>query len=509
MNAGRIANVSRQLLPLAMAAVVFPAAAAQSAQAGSSPSMDALRAACADDARKLCAGVQPGGGRIVACLKDHKDALSDSCKRAAGLIANSGGSPAPAVPSTPATGTAPAAGSTAVPSAAPAASAAPSTGGKASSPSPAAGQEKFVERVITDTEHQGMRAATIHIPEKWSFESKIEWHYDRLEVPLIYSSHAENPDNAEAYFQYPLLRAEIVDVAPQYQRYTTTNKNKPGDQLPTGAIWSAPMPPMQALAKFIQKTRPNAANFKWIGQQDLPDLAKALKMDPWPGDHGVAIKVGYDLNGQPVEEAFFGVYYISKQGTDAVSLGQLSMAAGALHQTNWGFRALQSMRAPAGTLDKRMAMFCVIAKSIYVNPEWIRLTKAINDKMMADFNQRMKQGWDQIRASQAAMDQMMRQQAAFQANFDKQEEAFRNSGGVDDSFLRDGGKRSAADHWDDLIRGVDTLNDPSTGGTTQLSNLGQSHFTDGFGNYRTTDDPNYTPEKAGEVGTWQLMTTAQ
>jgi hypothetical protein len=31
----------------------------------------------------------------------------------------------------------------------------------------------------------------------------------------------------------------------------------------------------------------------------------------------------------------------------------------------------------------------------------------------------------------------------------------------------------------------------------------------GFGNYRTTDDPNYTPEKAGEVGTWTPMTAAQ
>jgi hypothetical protein len=106
------------------------------------------------------------------------------------------------------------------------------------------------------------------------------------------------------------------------------------------------------------------------------------------------------------------------------------------------------------------------------------------------------------------MDQTMKQQAAFQANFDKQEEAFRSSGGVDDSYLRDGGARSAADHWDDMIRGVDTVNDPSNGGTMQLSNLGQYHFTDGFGNYRTTDNPNYTPEKAGEVGTWTQMTAA-
>ena len=71
-----------------------------------------------------------------------------------------------------------------------------------------------------------------------------------------------------------------------------------------------------------------------------------------------------------------------------------------------------------------------------------------------------------------------------------------------------GGPRSASDHWSDLIRGVDTVNDPSTGGTTQLSNLGQYHFTDGFGNYRTYDNPNDTPENHNEVGSWQQMTAA-
>jgi len=495
--------------------VVCAATAGQSVLAQDQPNLAAIRDACAQDAQKLCAGVQPGGGRIVACLKDHKDSLSDRCKQAAGLPAN----PSPAAPG--ASGGSPASGADA-PAAAPSAPAAtPSPAKTASSPAAtakakptaaskgalSAAGEKFTERVIVDTEHNGMRAATIHLPEKWHFESKIEWHYDRIEVPLIFSSHAENPDNAEAYFQYPLLRAEIVDAAPQYKQYLK-NTAKPGDRLPSGAIWSAPIPPMQAMAKFIQQTRPNTANFKWIGQQDLPDLAKALHMDPWPNDHGVAIKIGYDLDGQPVEEAFFGVYYISKQGTDAVSVGQMQMGAGSLQQTNWGFRALQSFRAPAGTLEKRMPMFCVIAKSIYVNPEWVRLTKAINDKMMADFNQKMKLGWDQLRAAEAIRQQTIQQQAASQANFDKQEEAFRNSPGVDDSYLRDGGKRSAADHWDDLIRGVDTVNDPSTGGTTQLSNMGQYHFTDGFGNYRTTDDPNYTPEKAGEVGSWTQMSAA-
>jgi hypothetical protein len=43
----------------------------------------AIRAACAEDVQKLCAGVQPGGGRSAACLKEYQDSLSERCKQAA------------------------------------------------------------------------------------------------------------------------------------------------------------------------------------------------------------------------------------------------------------------------------------------------------------------------------------------------------------------------------------------------------------------------------------------
>ena len=35
---------------------------------------------CKVDMEKLCPGVQPGGGRIAACMKEHKAQLSDACK---------------------------------------------------------------------------------------------------------------------------------------------------------------------------------------------------------------------------------------------------------------------------------------------------------------------------------------------------------------------------------------------------------------------------------------------
>lgn len=48
----------------------------------SQKTMEEVRSACQTDVRKLCAGVQPGGGRILACLKEHKTEVSDGCKQA-------------------------------------------------------------------------------------------------------------------------------------------------------------------------------------------------------------------------------------------------------------------------------------------------------------------------------------------------------------------------------------------------------------------------------------------
>src|ERR1700692_3259650 len=73
---------------LTLLLVVCAGTSTQFAQAQDQPSLAAIRAACADDAQKLCAGVQAGGGRIVACLKEHKDSLSDRCKQAAGVLVN-------------------------------------------------------------------------------------------------------------------------------------------------------------------------------------------------------------------------------------------------------------------------------------------------------------------------------------------------------------------------------------------------------------------------------------
>ena len=39
-------------------------------------------ALCKADAERICPGVAPGGGKIIACLKQHKDEVSIGCAKA-------------------------------------------------------------------------------------------------------------------------------------------------------------------------------------------------------------------------------------------------------------------------------------------------------------------------------------------------------------------------------------------------------------------------------------------
>jgi hypothetical protein len=71
------------------AALLWPAAraAAQEPPASPPPSQNAAanlggRKACMADMQKFCADAEPGGGRKMACMRQHQDELSDACKTA-------------------------------------------------------------------------------------------------------------------------------------------------------------------------------------------------------------------------------------------------------------------------------------------------------------------------------------------------------------------------------------------------------------------------------------------
>ena len=59
---------------------LFATSAALAADAPA-PAGDEPMGACKADAEKLCAGVQPGEGRIKECFKQHRKELSPECKK--------------------------------------------------------------------------------------------------------------------------------------------------------------------------------------------------------------------------------------------------------------------------------------------------------------------------------------------------------------------------------------------------------------------------------------------
>lgn len=67
---------------LGIAALLAQSAIADETPARPSPARGEVRAACEGDVKALCPDVAPGGGRILQCLKEHKDTVSDGCKQA-------------------------------------------------------------------------------------------------------------------------------------------------------------------------------------------------------------------------------------------------------------------------------------------------------------------------------------------------------------------------------------------------------------------------------------------
>lgn len=74
--------IDRTTLLLAALATLALSPQPAAAQSGSSPPAGSVRTACAADVRTLCAGVQPGGGRIIQCMQEKNEQLSEGCKNA-------------------------------------------------------------------------------------------------------------------------------------------------------------------------------------------------------------------------------------------------------------------------------------------------------------------------------------------------------------------------------------------------------------------------------------------
>src|SRR5262245_52288871 len=261
------ASASYVLLSLSVFSVSLAtgSTAAQSAQG--SDQMAAIRAACAEDAKRFCAGVQPGGGRIVACLKDHKDSLSDGCKQAAGLATNSssGSSPGPV-------GASPSAGAKV--SGAPAPSTSPTERGDRSVAGAKSFKMKQVQIIDKGGFEKSMPVADLLIPADWQFQGTVKWGNRGCFSDLAaVSFRAQSPDGKIVVEGFPSFSWQF-SKDPSVQKYLT-KENQDGAKVglkpcPVNPPW----PAVDVLRKVVvPQNRPGK---EIVSVDPIQDLDQAM-----------------------------------------------------------------------------------------------------------------------------------------------------------------------------------------------------------------------------------------
>ncbi len=338
--------------------------------------------------------------------------------------------------------------------------------------------ERFTVRQVTDSKFSGQVDFYFGAPKEWKDESRTYWNLQDFKNTATFAITIENPANSEKFFWYRKLACNWLP-GPNAQA-------REGQEGVDGVVMR-PMQPVQALEYLIKQYRSKYPDLKFIGSQDLPGLIKAYGIKSGNQQHGIGEKVSYSLDGKPVEEEFYAVHYYSQVNGESI----------------WGLAAIHSFRAPPGTLDKRRNVFAAIAKSIRPTRAFAERRDSIHQQQVGAYKAHEKATYDSIARGKELAAEGKASEDRFDANLDAglaQNAAARaNASGAT--------ARSGNDKEDDYIRDVETVNDPNTG-TTQRSILQENHWTDGYGNYRDSNDPNYDPNK-GEVGQWTQMTPAR
>ena len=460
------------------------------------------RTACANDVQKLCAGVQPGGGRILACLKQHKDQVSDGCKQAVLAAMQQSGGNSGTAPS-PAPATAPPAGQ-------PDASPAPSTSGAsdgsesdappAAKPSRSAGaapkaaagsapgsylRMKQVQVIakVDDPAFGGkadVPALDMLIPSTWSFKSNVftntkEGCFSDL---FVMAWEATGPDGVLAFQGVPNDSWQYSDDPAELKKLNDPNRRALG-------LGGKPCP-------AIKPT--NAADYLRTNVLTVfPKGSAIVSVNPYPELNQIARK----QLGLPADDSGNGagtrtdavrarVKFV-KDGKNMEDFVTAVVVTRVFRQGRGAFYDchaidIMALRVPEGQLDANDKLFRVMISSIRPEQKW----QAYSSGTIAKLYQAEAQ-------KEATQDQMV---AAFQKHVADV------INGVTANAMA--GANQAAFGFDQNIRGVQTFRDPTSGNTMELSNQYDHAWLNGSNEYVMSDDPNFNPN-GNLSGDWNQL----
>jgi Cysteine rich repeat len=489
---------SNRCSSMALAVLGFAAQVPAWAQ---SAAIEAAQAACSADLQQLCAGVQPGSGRMLACLKEHRDQVSPACKQAVmGALQGSAGGAA--VPESRPLASPPAA----APQASAAAPASPGGGASPASTSPtkqpnaransgAAARYFELKRFTTTTNiatsaQDPVREATVFsllAPADWNLTGGSDANPDAgscFSDMIKVFGMVKKSDEAFGMVLLPQSTFRYADDPVIRQQMEQSDRSDEKIKLKGCPI----VAPMHA-ADFIRE------NLVWrfhkdkpsVTSEPFPELEQLVRAELGLGPQGGSAGAGTTR----VEAARVRNSTTSPAGApleewwSAAIVVRTSPGAGRGAFYDWHAEQITRFQAPSGKLDGYDKLQRVMTTSIRVGPQFQATTTAIINQTFT--------AWAAEKRKQSAIIVAL------------QQKVIETLQGV--TANQQHGSMVAAYGGDQLVRGVQTFRDPSTGHTVELSNLYDHAWSNGNDNYIVTDDPNFDPNghMNGNWGELQLV----
>ena len=353
---------------------------------------------------------------------------------------------------------------------------------------------------IPDPGSGGMAVANEMIPDDWNGKSWVRWNYDNAYIPAQVGSRVEASDGSAWVQTYPFRLFLWLD--PYYDRDTQST--------PDGAVIHHPNVSLPtALARYvILPNRRDVTEFRILGYRPVNNFPQVFpevfrqSQSPTNGE-GICMRVSYKKNDVPYDEEFYAyMTRVQRLTSPDGSIGEYHRSLGFIH----------SMGAKAGLLEDKRSLLGFIATSLRNNPSWIdryqQVVNVLGQRFQANFNQQMAQ----IRAAGEMSRQISAQNDAFLRNIDAGLAANRTSSGSS-SYSSGAASNSASfdrgtDAFDQYVRDTEHMQDQN-GNVTDQPSAYSYHWTNGFGDYAHSNDPNFNPNQYSNSNNFEQMTPAQ
>ena len=332
-------------------------------------------------------------------------------------------------------------------------------------------------------------------PAGWTLESDVQWNLNNNVVPVTLGAALTDPQETRRLQFFPSITC--------YWLTGDAARNEPG-RMTMGMLNIAPMEPKAALVDAVTKIyQAGIPGLQITGVREVPGLPAALGRTG-PNITGIGLRAVFPWEGKRMEQEIYALYEISS----ATMRGE----AGVTTQTTWGLTGVHSFITQEGQLDAQRSLFTYMVQSVTPNPSWVELHVNVRQQLDAKFQQGLI---DDRRAREAIMAKsraLAVQNDAFRDNIMRQHRAAMDTT-AHDSFISgihsggaasSGGGRSSHEKYVDSIHDRETFHDASTVTGTSQHGYADHHWSDGWGNYVHTDNPNIDPN-IGSTVQWEQL----